>query len=221
MRSVRPVSVCALLSGGLDSALLVIRLLRRGARVHPLYVRCGLRWEGAELYWLRRFLRAARCRTLAPVLIVDTPVRPLYGLHWSLAGSRVPGAASRDAAVYLPGRNLLLVTAAALLCARRRLTQMALGLLRGNPFGDASPRFIACLERCLYLALRRPLRILTPLRRCGKAQLIRTERTAPLELTFSCLRPVGLRHCGRCNKCAERRAAFRAARVPDPTKYAR
>jgi 7-cyano-7-deazaguanine synthase len=39
-------------------------------------------------------------------------------------------------------------------------------------------------------------------------------------LTFSCLAPQGRRHCGRCNKCAERKRAFRQAGIPDPTKYA-
>jgi 7-cyano-7-deazaguanine synthase len=42
----------------------------------------------------------------------------------------------------------------------------------------------------------------------------------PLELTFSCLRPVGGLHCGRCNKCAERRRGFAEAGLPDPTQYA-
>ena len=30
-------------------------------------------------------------------------------------------------------------------------------------------------------------------------------RGLPLELTFSCIAPVAGQHCGRCNKCAERR----------------
>ena len=45
-------------------------------------------------------------------------------------------------------------------------------------------------------------------------------RGMPLGETFSCLRPVGGRHCGRCNKCAERRAGFGAAGMTDPTEYA-
>jgi 7-cyano-7-deazaguanine synthase len=41
----------------------------------------------------------------------------------------------------------------------------------------------------------------------------------PLELTFSCIRPAGERHCGSCNKCAERRQAFASAGLKDPTDY--
>jgi hypothetical protein len=42
----------------------------------------------------------------------------------------------------------------------------------------------------------------------------------PLELTFSCIDPHCLLHCGRCNKCAERRAAFADAGLADRTVYA-
>jgi len=44
-------------------------------------------------------------------------------------------------------------------------------------------------------------------------------RNLPLKLTFSCISPVSGQHCGRCNKCAERRRAFADAGVPDPTDY--
>jgi 7-cyano-7-deazaguanine synthase len=38
-------------------------------------------------------------------------------------------------------------------------------------------------------------------------------------LTFSCMRPVDGKHCGTCNKCAERRRAFASAGLSDPTEY--
>ena len=40
----------------------------------------------------------------------------------------------------------------------------------------------------------------------------------PLELTLSCLAPREGLHCGRCNKCHERQAAFAAAGLADPTR---
>lgn len=212
-------SVCALVSGGLDSAVLLHRLVLSGRRVTPLYIRCGLSWEPAELYWLRRFLRAFRSPGLAPLLIVDVPLGSTYGRHWSLTGRGVPGASSPDRAVYLPGRNVLLLAHAGIVCARRRIGAVAVGLLKGNPFGDASPAFLRVMGRCLALALGRPVRILAPLRRVTKAQLLRRAASVPLALTFSCLRPVGRRHCGRCNKCAERQRAFRTAGLSDPTRY--
>ena len=200
-----------LTSGGLDSAVLLHRVRMSRRRIVPLYVRCGLRWETAELHWLRRYLHAIRAPGLSPLLVVDTPVRSLYGAHWSLTGRGVPSARSADRAVYLPGRNLLLLSAAGIVCAQQRLSTIALGILKGNPFGDASLPFLAQMARCLTQALRRSIRIIAPLHRSSKSDLLRASRTIPVELTFSCVQPRGRRHCGRCNKCAERAKAFRAA----------
>ena len=211
---------CLLISGGLDSGCLLHQFLSRGARVFPLYLRCGLRWEAAELHWLRRFLRAVRSPRLLPLQVAALPLQAVYGAHWSLTGRRVPGAASADRAVYLPGRNALLLSVSAILCAQRGVSTIALGLLKGNPFGDASPGFLRQMAACLTQALDHPIRILTPLRSMRKAHVIRLARTMPLALTFSCLQPRGLRHCGRCNKCAERRHAFARAGIADPTRYA-
>lgn len=212
---------CVLVSSGLDSACLVHRYVERRGEVLPLYLRCGLFWEEAELYWLRRFLKAVRSPLLRPLAVVEVPLRSTYGAHWSLTGRRVPGAQSDDRAVYLPGRNVLLVSHAAIVCVQRSISTIAIGTLNGNPFSDATPRFFSQMTSVLTQALGHPIRILTPLRRLDKPQLIRSARGMPLHLTFSCLRPRGHLHCGRCNKCAERRRAFRVAGVPDPTIYAK
>jgi len=209
-----------LISGGLDSAVLLDRLMVAGHRVFPLYLRCGLRWEEAELSWLRRLLRAMRSRRLAPLCVVEAPLAAVYESHWSLTGSHVPSARSADAAVYLPGRNVLLISYAAIVCAQRRLTTIALGILKSNPFGDASPRFLAHLTVSLRQALQQPLTIRTPLRRMTKTQVVRSSKRIPLALTFSCIHPRGSLHCGRCNKCAERQRAFRQTGLRDPTRYA-
>ncbi len=215
-----PGLTCVLVSGGLDSALLLHHLLTSGTRLFPLYLRCGFSWEQSELYWLRRFLRAIRTPALLPLRVVETPLRSTYGSHWSLNGRRIPGRRTRDAAVYLPGRNALLLSYAAIVCAQRKAGMIALGTLQHNPFGDASPRFFRAMSACLSRALHHPLHVTAPLRRAAKAQWIRAAHGIPLQLTFSCIRPRGHRHCGRCNKCAERRRAFRAACVTDPTRYA-
>src|SRR3954468_162513 len=103
----RPLAV--LVSGGLDSAILVGEACAARPAVHPLYVRFGLVWEEVELAHLRRFLAALRCATLRPLTVLDMPIRDVYGDHWSTTGVGVPDAASADEAVFLPGRNALLL----------------------------------------------------------------------------------------------------------------
>jgi len=217
-----PERVCVLASGGLDSAVLVAVLARRH-QVHPVYVRCGLAWERAEEAALRRFLRALgaqRRRHLAPLVRLELPVAPLYGRqHWSLSGRGVPGPRAALASNYLPGRNLLLGSLAAVHCARARIPALALALLGDNPFPDATPGFLRDFGRCASHALGAPIRVRAPFRRLAKDAVIRLGRDLPLGLTLSCARPRGLRHCGRCTKCAERRTAFARAGVADPTTY--
>lgn len=207
-----------LASGGLDSAVLLVRLLRAGHRVWPIYIRCGFAWERAELYWLRRFLRAVRSSRLLPLDVIEVPLRDMHGPHWSFTGRGVPGSRSADAAVYLPGRNVLLLSHAAVAGARRGIWRFALGTLRGNPFGDASPQFFRAMARALSLALGRQVCILTPLAGMRKPALVRAASILPLHLTFSCLRPRERRSCGRCNKCAERARVFPR---PDPDRGGR
>src|SRR3954469_19715059 len=105
--------VAVLLSGGIDSAVLCVDLVARGRRVFPLYVRFGLRWEQVELASVKRFLHAVERPGLMPLQVLDEPVADIYGSHWSTNGSRVPDALSDDEAVYLPGRNVLLIAKAA------------------------------------------------------------------------------------------------------------
>ncbi|MCX7886097.1 MAG: 7-cyano-7-deazaguanine synthase [Verrucomicrobiae bacterium] len=203
--------VCVLVSGGLDSCVLLAELAKRH-EVFPVYVRHGLRWETAELAHLRRFLRAlpADRFPLQALTVLRLPVRDLYGAHWSLDSGQVPGAKSRDEAVYLPGRNLLLLSLAAIFCACRGIGTIAIGSLAGNPFADATPRFFRSFAQLAGV------RVVAPFRRLTKAQVIRRGAHLPLHLTFSCLNPQRCRPCGRCNKCAERRRAFRAAGVSLP-----
>jgi 7-cyano-7-deazaguanine synthase len=218
-----PDGVCVLTSGGLDSAVLVATLARRH-RVHPLYVRSGLAWERAERALLARFLAALRRSgaRVAPLAEAGLPVAALYGRrHWSISGQGVPGTRAAFSANYLPGRNLLLVSIAAVYCARAGVGRIALALLRDNPFRDATPRFLRDVGRVASRALGRRLVVRAPFRTLSKAEVVRRGRGLALELTLSCARPRGLRHCGRCTKCAERHAAFARAGVPDPTDYLR
>lgn len=213
-------SVAILVSGGADSAILCAEALTRYAHVYPIYVRFGLRWETAELAHLRAFLEAIHTPALAPLTVLDEPVAALYGSHWSTDNPAVPDAASADAAVYLPGRNLLLLAKAAVWCSLHNVATVMLGSLSGNPFPDSTPTFDRAMEQVCALGLQSTLRIERPYLNTSKSELLRRGAHLPLSLSFSCIQPVAGEHCGACNKCAERQRAFRAAGISDTTPYA-
>jgi 7-cyano-7-deazaguanine synthase len=209
-------SVCALVSGGLDSCVLVAELAKTYRRVYPVFIRQGLVWETAELCALRRFLPHVRHQ---PLTILHLPAGDVYGNHWSTTGRRVPGAKTRDEAVYLPGRNLMLLSKAAVFCELHKIPVIAVGTLGHNPFPDATPKFFADFARVAGVALSFKFQISAPFRTLSKKKVIQRGRQLPLHLSFSCVAPRQGRHCGRCNKCAERRRAFRVAGVTDKTNY--
>lgn len=205
--------VCVLASGGFDSSVLICDLLERGCEVHPFYVASGFYWEKAELHWLRRFLGEVRSSRLKPLTVARAPMGWIMDGHWSLTGRRVPSSRAAWDSVYLPGRNLLLLSQAGVYAATHGIPRVVLGVLRGNPFADSTPRFLKVMESAINAALRSRLRVEAPYANLRKSEVARLGARLggrfPREMTFSCLRPKDVRPCGRCSKCAERRAGLR------------
>ena len=211
--------LAVLVSGGLDSAVLLGEALAARPAVTPLYVRTGSAWESVETVYLRRFLDALQRPALKPLVTLDQPVADLYGPHWSVTGENVPDAETPDEAVFLPGRNVLLLAKALLWCHLNGVPELALAPLAANPFPDATPAFFTAFQDAVNWAVGGRVSVRWPYLHLKKAEVIRRGRGLPLQHTFSCIRPVAGRHCGACNKCAERRRAFADAGVPDPTDY--
>ena len=245
-------SIAVLVSGGLDSCVLLAESVKSYRRVWPIYVRQGLVWENTELYWLKKYLKAItltpdpsplnmergknpnKSKTLSllkgeggrrpgegvqPLVILSLPMSDIYGNHWSTSRKGTPGAKSKDKAVYLPGRNLVLSLKPAVFAAMNKIPVLALGSLAHNPFSDAAPAFFRQWGSVLSQGLGTKIRVIAPYRQRSKADVIRMGKTWPLQLSFSCIAPKGKNHCGRCNKCAERRRAFKSAKVEDKTIY--
>jgi 7-cyano-7-deazaguanine synthase len=218
------VSSLVLLSGGLDSAVLVASEAQHG-RVHPVYVRVGLAWEGAELRTLRHLLSSPAFHgEIAPLEILDFNMRDVYPpTHWAVRGTP-PAYDTPDEDVYLVGRNLVLLTKAGVLAASRKIHRIALGPLAGNPFPDATPGFFSTMAKAMSLGLDHPVEVATPLISLHKEDVIRlgARLGVPFELTLSCMNPDGSDvplHCRQCSKCRERRDAFAMAGLADPTAY--
>ena len=94
-----------LLSGGLDSAVLVADEAARG-EVQPIYVRVGLAWEAAERAVVDRLIAASPFHDrMRPLATLSVDMRDVYAAnHWAVEG-RAPSYHTHDEDVYLPGRN--------------------------------------------------------------------------------------------------------------------
>jgi 7-cyano-7-deazaguanine synthase len=205
----------------LDSAVLLAEEAARGD-VQPIYVSVGLAWEEAERAAVTHFLVAIapqwRVRPLASLTVDMTDVYP--AAHWAVEG-RPPAYHTADEDVYLPGRNIILLSKAGVYCAAAGIERLVLGTLDHNPFPDATPSFRSAMATALSLGLNHALKIDAPYARASKTEVVRrgVRLGVPLGLTLSCMNPQGARHCGVCSKCRERHDAFVDAGVDDPTDY--
>ncbi len=209
-----------LFSAGLDSAVLLAHAAARGEAV-PLHVSVGLAWEGDEIAVATRLLASPPYRRARPLVQLRFDMRDVYpASHWAIRGD-APGFDTPDEDVYLEGRNLVLLTKAAVYMARENIGRVLLGPLAGNPFPDAAPAFFDAMQRALSLGLDRSISIEAPFASMRKADVVRLGASlgVPLALTLSCMQPIGGIHCGRCSKCRERRDAFIESGVEDPTAY--
>src|SRR5215471_19633036 len=202
-----------LLSGGLDSAVLVVDAAALD-EVQPVYVSVGLAWEAAERAIVSSFLARAPLRGRArPLVSLGVDMHDIYAAtHWAMQG-RPPAYHTPDEDVYLPGRNIVLLSKAAVYCAAAKIERLVIGTLAHNPFPDATPEFRSAMARALSLGLDWPLVIDAPYANTEKSEVIRRGAAlgVPFELTLSCMNPPepeAAIHCGLCSKCRERHDAF-------------
>jgi 7-cyano-7-deazaguanine synthase len=221
-----------LFSAGLDSAVLVAHALAAAPaaarQIVALYVSVGYAWERQEREMAARLFRAAPFAGR-----VDPPVELSFDMrdvfppsHWAMRGTP-PASDTPDEDVYLDGRNVILLSKAAVYMIRRSAAAkeasitLMLGTLAGNPFADATPAFFAAMGQALSLGLGVSTSIQAPFAAMPKSDVIRRglELGVPLELTMSCMDPKEGKHCGRCSKCRERKDAFKLAGVADLALY--
>lgn len=223
-----PEPVVVLLGGGVESTALVKQFLAAGRHVVPVHAHCGLIWDDCEVAYARRFCEANAGPRLAPLVEVQLPLHGFLAGHWAVTGVNVPRAGAPAANLEIPLRNLTLLGFALHAATRTSpgavgrapVFDLALGTTADNNYRDGSRDYFDKCEQVLSLEAGRPVKILTPLIRQTKLEVIRGSDRETLSLSFSCVDPRHELHCGRCIKCGRRQAAFRDAGVDDPTHYA-
>jgi 7-cyano-7-deazaguanine synthase len=110
------------------------------------------------------------------------------------------------------------------LAAAQKADAVAVAVHGGDHFiyPDCRPGFIDAFQTMQDAALDgyASVRLQAPYVNVSKADIVTdgAKHGAPFAETWSCYKG-GLRHCGRCGTCVERREAFHLAGVTDPTEY--
>lgn len=195
-----------LLSGGLDSTVLLAELLDNGAEV------VAVSFDYGQTHG-RRELRAAR-------YVADyyrVPHR-VIGMQSVILPSALTGAvdipeehAEQPDATTVPGRNLIMLSIGAAIAASEGADSVAFGANLDDRAGylDCRPEFIDAMNRAVSLGTD-GVRVIAPFNRMTKSQIVKlgTELGAPINESWSCYRG-GQWPCDKCGACQSRNEATR------------
>jgi 7-cyano-7-deazaguanine synthase len=218
-----PNKTVILLSGGLDSTVLLYQLREAGSEVRALSVNYGQR-HSKEL---------ESAREVARLTGTEHRIADLSAVSSFLAGSAltssdvpVPLGHYEDESMKLtvvPNRNMILLSLATAWAVSTKSDAVAYAAHNGDHaiYPDCRAEFADAMSRAISLCDWHPVTLRRPFVDLTKADIVRlgTELGVPFELTWSCYQGTEV-HCGECGTCVERREAFLLAGVPDPTPYA-
>ncbi len=215
-----------LLSGGMDSAVVVAMAREQGFAVHALSVSYGQRPTSE----LEAAARVAHSLGVARHKTVNVDLRSIGGSALT-DDIDVPEAGSAGIpSTYVPARNTIMLSVALGWAEVLGAADIFCGVnaVDYSGYPDCRPEFIEAFEKLANVATKAGvegagLRIHAPLLRMSKADIVREGVRLGVDFaqTVSCYRAdADGRACGHCDACRLRAAGFVDAGEPDPTHYA-
>jgi len=220
-----------LVSGGMDSAVVLAMAREQGFAPYALSVRYGQR-HTSELD------AAARIAQALGALAHKTVHVDLRSIGGSALTDDIDVPVDTDQApsgpaipiTYVPARNTIMLSVALGWAEVLGSADIFCGVnaVDYSGYPDCRPEFIDAFERLANVATKAGvegagIRIHAPLQRLGKADIVREGLRLGVDFarTVSCYQAdADGRACGHCDACRLRADGFAAAGVPDPTRYA-
>ncbi len=219
-------SAVVLLSGGMDSAVVLAMAQERGLRCHALSVAYGQRHtsELAAAAGLAEAMHAASYK------VVNVDLRHIGGSALT-ADIDVPDHGGAGIPItYVPARNTIMLSVALGWAEVLGAAELFCGVnaVDYSGYPDCRPAFIEAFERLANLATKAGvegqfMRVNAPLMAMSKADIVREGMRLGVDFaaTVSCYRAdASGRACGHCDACRLRAEGFHNAGVADPTRYA-
>jgi 7-cyano-7-deazaguanine synthase len=225
-----------LVSGGMDSAVVLAIARSQGYEVHALSVRYGQR-HTSELDAADRVSRKLGAlehktvnvdlRSIGGSALTDETI----SVPTDADGHPIGQAAAKDAipVTYVPARNTIMLSVALGWAEVLGAADIFCGVnaVDYSGYPDCRPEFIAAFQSLANLATKAGvegagLRVHAPLQFMSKADIVREGIRLGVDFTdtVSCyLADEQGRACGHCDACRLRAEGFAAAGVADPTRY--
>jgi 7-cyano-7-deazaguanine synthase len=220
-----------LVSGGMDSAVVLAIAQQQGFACHALSVRYGQRHTSE----LDAADRIARALDAVAHKTVGVDLRSIGGSALTDAQIDVPLDSDRDSSrpaipvTYVPARNTIMLSLALGWAEVIGAADIFCGVnaVDYSGYPDCRPEFITAFERLANLATKAGVegagfRVHAPLLHMGKADIVREGLRLGVDFaqTVSCYQAdADGRACGHCDACRLRSEGFASAGVPDPTRY--
>ncbi len=221
-----------LVSGGMDSAVVLALAREQGFAPHALSVRYGQRHTSE----LDAAVRVAEALGAVAHKTVNVDLRSLGGSALTSEDIQVPvdtdgHVIGADIPVtYVPARNTIMLSVALGWAEVLGATDLFCGVnaVDYSGYPDCRPEFIAGFETLANLATKAGVegagfRVHAPLMRMSKGDIVREGLRLGVDFaqTVSCYQAAADGGaCGHCDACRLRAEGFEAAGVPDPTRYA-
>jgi 7-cyano-7-deazaguanine synthase len=222
--SFKPLKAVLILSGGLDSTVLLYDLLSRGYSVHAITFNYGQRHsheiESAVAITLN--LVDSGAHVLHSVIDLRN-ISKYLGDSALLGGQIVPECHYTEAAAkqtVVPNRNMIMLAVAAGYAEANFIPEVYYAAHAGDwaIYPDCRKEFTEQMAEAIKLATAwNPVELKTPFVSLTKDQIVKRgiELKVPFELTWSCYNG-GAVPCGKCPTCVERIEAFEKNGAIDP-----
>ena len=214
-----------LLSGGMDSSLVLAMARERGFDCYALSVAYGQR-HTSELAAAARIAERQGARAHK---VVEVDLRQIGGSALT-ADIEVPEHGGEGIPItYVPARNTIMLSIALGWAEVLGACDIFCGVnaVDYSGYPDCRPAFIEAFEKLANLATKagvegKAMTIHAPLMAMSKADIAREGARLGVDFaaTVSCYRAdADGRACGHCDACRLRADGFRAAGMVDPTRY--
>ena len=225
-----------LVSGGMDSAVVLAIAREQGFVVHALSVRYGQR-HTSELDAAARVADALGAvahktvhvdlRTIGGSALTDDIAVPTDADGHAVG---IDAAKNVIPVTYVPARNTIMLSVALGWAEVLGANDIFCGVnaVDYSGYPDCRPEFIAAFQSLANLATKAGvegagIRVHAPLQFLSKADIVREGLRLGVDFseTVSCYQADAEgRACGHCDACRLRAEGFASAGVPDPTRYA-
>lgn len=206
------------LSGGPDSATVAYWAKKQGYDLSAITFKYG-QIATKETDSAKKI--AAKLGVSIKVIDLST-LKEVFGEVTSLCNADIPMTSSFSQPIIVPFRNAIFLSVAVSYAASIGANKIFYGAQGSDePFyPDCRREFYKAFEKAACLGTGMEMSIEAPFSGRPKSETLRigAELGVPFELTWSCYFN-GVRHCGKCESCVNRKKAFKEAGMRDPTEY--